>query len=177
MQRNVFLFLALAALSGTCAALKPGDRAAAGAPGPAADDRSIWMAVSDRKLGTLRGGFVLGGGLVASFAITRAVYINDQLVTQTTLNFGRVTDLTPAQSAELSRQLGSVSVVQNGPRNAVDSSQGGAAAGLIIQNSLNNQQIRQQTVIDASSNSMGMIKNLNMQSTIADGVARAAGPR
>jgi hypothetical protein len=135
----------------------------------------IWMAVNDGKLDTLRGGFDPGNGLLVSFGITRAVYINGNLVTQTTLDFSHLNDLTAAQAAQLSKQLASLNIVQNGPGNTVQAQQGGVNFGTIIQNSLNNQHIENQTIINASSNSMGMLKNLNSLSTLNQSLLNAVG--
>ena len=63
------------------------------------------MAISDNALDRLRGGFDIGGGLMVNFGITRAVYINGDLVTQTTLNFGNLTGLTTAQASQLNEQI------------------------------------------------------------------------
>lgn len=157
----------------------PGFSASAADGKPASErDGAIWMAVSDKRLDVLRGGFDAGGGLLVSLGITRAVYINGALITQTTLNFGRVTDLTTAQAAQLNRQLATLNLVQNGPGNFVQpGAANGATGGTIIQNTLNNQQIVNQTVINASSNAMGMMRNLNLQNTLADTLSRAAAPR
>jgi hypothetical protein len=146
-------------------------------PDPEGRSEEIWMAVNDGKLDTLRGGFDAGNGLLVSFGITRAVYINGNLVTQTTLDFGHLTDLTAAQAAQLSKQLASLNIVQNGPGNTVQAQQGGVNFGTIIQNSLSNQHIENQTIINASSNSMGTLKNLNSLSTLNDSLLSAVGAR
>jgi|UPI000685C18B hypothetical protein len=133
----------------------------------------VWMAVSSQKLDEMRGGFDPGNGLLVSFGITRAVYINGSLVTQTTLDFGHVNNLSPVQAAQLSKQLSTLNLVQNGPGNTVQPQQGGANYGTVIQNTLDNQRIVNQTVINATSNAAGMLRNFNIQSTVSDGVARA----
>jgi hypothetical protein len=134
--------------------------------------------VSDRTLDGLRGGFDLGSGLMVSFGITRNVYINGELVNQTSLNLGQLAGLSSAQAAELGRQFGALNlVVQNGPGNSIAPEAMGAAFATLIQNSLNNQQIIQQTVINASSNALGLIKNLNTQATVNEALARAIGGR
>lgn len=138
---------------------------------------AVWEAVSERTLDGLRGGFDVGGGLLVSFGITRAVYINGDLVTQTTLNFGRLSELTPAQAAQLDQQMAALNLVQTGPGNSVAPDVVSTGAGTIIQNTLNNQHIVNQTVIDARSNAMGMIKNLNIQNTLNEALTRSAAPR
>lgn len=138
---------------------------------------AVWQAVGDRTLDGLRGGFDVGGGLLVSFGITRAVYINGDLVTQTTLNFGRISELTPMQAAQLGQQMAALNLVQIGAGNSVDPDALATGAGTVIQNTLNNQHIVNQTVIDARSNAMGMIKNLNIQNTLNEALTRSAAPR
>jgi hypothetical protein len=147
------------------------------AAGPDSEEASagVWMTVSDKTLDHMRGGFDPGNGLLVSFGITRATYINGNLVTQTTLDFSHITDLTPAQATQLSKQMASLNLVQNGPGNTVQAQQGGVNFGTIIQNSLNNQTIVNQTIINASSNSAGTIKNINTLSTLNDSLLGAIG--
>lgn len=149
------------------------------AAGPAlqAPSAGVWQSVSNRKLDNLRGGFDLGRGMMVSFGISRAVYINGSLVTHTTLNLGNLSGLTPAQTAQLPSQILALRLVQNGPGNSVQSGTVGTGLSTVIQNSLDNQQIINQTVINASSNSLGIIKNMNLQTTINEAVNRAIGGR
>ena len=147
------------------------------APGLPARADAIWQAVSNRTLDRQRGGFDVGSGLLVSFGITRAVYINGDLVTQTSLNFGRVADITPAQATQLSRQMAALNLVQVGPGNRVAPDVLASGTGTIIQNTLNNQRIMNQTVINARSNAMGMIKNLNTQNTLSEALNRSAAGR
>lgn len=141
-------------------------------PGPSA---GVWMTVSNETLDHMRGGFDPGNGLMVSFAITRAVYINGNLMTQTTLDFSHLSDLTTAQVAQLGKQLSNLNLIQNGPGNTAQALPSGASVGTIVQNTLNNQQIQSQTIINASSNSLGMIKNLNTLTTLSNAVNAAVG--
>jgi hypothetical protein len=147
------------------------------APALPARADAVWQAVSNRTLDSQRGGFEVGSGLLVSFGITRAVYVNGDLVTQTSLNFGRVADLTPAQASQLAKQMAALNLVQVGPGNRVAPDVLANGTGTIIQNTLNNQHIVNRTVIDARSNAMGMIKNLNVQNTLSDALNRSAAAR
>lgn len=138
---------------------------------------TVWQAVADRTLDSLRGGFDAGGGLLVHFGITRALYVNGDLVTQTTLDFGRIGDLTPAQATQLGRQMAALNLVQIGPGNHVEPQATGGAFGIVIQNTLDNQHIANQTVIDARSNALGLVKALNLQSTLDEALSRGVGPR
>lgn len=154
----------------------------------------VWMAVGDQQLESMRGGFSMGNGLLVSFGITRAVFINGALITETTLNVGRMADLSPAQASELSQRLETLNLVQNGPGNTFASGPAstttspaaagptvtaiaGSSTGTLIQNSLNNQQIRYQTIINASSNGLGMVRSLNLHNTLADSIRQSVGQR
>ena len=141
---------------------------------------SIWLAASDRTLDKMRGGFDLGMGLMVSFGISRAVYINGQLITSTTFRVGDLTSLTPQQAVALSQQISpqtQAQVVKNGPGNTMELSVGTVPLSTFIQNTLNNQTIRNQTIIDVTSNGMGIVKGLNLQATIDAAIADALGTR
>ena len=155
---------------------------------------NIWQAVGNQTLDSFRGGFNMGNGLTVSFGITNAVYINGALMTETTLNIGRMADLSPSEAAELGQKLDTLSLVQNGPGNTVTagtaaapkklgstdtavSSIAGTAGGTIIQNSLNNQHILYQTTVNASSNGLGMVRTSNLQNTLAEAIQQSVGQR
>jgi hypothetical protein len=143
-----------------------------------APQESVWLAASDRTLEQLRGGFDLGAGLVVSFGISRAVYINGQLITSTSLQVGDLSRLTPVQAATLGQQIATqTQVVQNGPGNTLDAGALTIPLATYIQNTLNNQTIRSQTVIQATSNGLSMVQSLNLQATINQAIANAVGNR
>ena len=126
---------------------------------------------------TLRGGFDLGSGLFVSFGISRAVYINNQLVTTTSFQTSGLDKLAQVQFAELARQLTAQQqqVVQNGPGNTVDTGALSLPLATYIQNTLNNQTIRTETVIPAHTNGAALLRTMNLQATINDAVNRAIG--
>jgi hypothetical protein len=158
----------LAALA--CAQLQAAD------PGsPLKRTEETWMAVSDEALDAQRGGFDIGTGLLVNFGISRAIFINGVLMTETTLNFGQLDKLTGTQAAELGRQLSSLNLVQNGPGNTVEGPLGGV--GTVVQNTLNNQRLATHTVINVQTNGMSMLKDLNTANTLTEGIARAIGGR
>jgi hypothetical protein len=141
-------------------------------------DNSMWLAASDRTLDRLRGGFDLGSGLLVSFGISRAVYINGQLVATTSFQSGDIAKITPAQVAVLSEQAASqVQLVQNGPGNTVEPGALTVPLATFIQNTLNDQTLRTQTVIQASTNGLSTLRSMNLQATIREAVANAIGNR
>jgi hypothetical protein len=166
------------------------DAAPGSAPAPA-PGRSIWLAASDQTLDQMRGGFDLGSGLLVSFGISRALSINGQLITSTSLNLGELARLTPMQAAALGQQMAAqTQVVQNGSGNTFTPT-GPAAApaslpaaspvtlpmATVIQNTLNHQTIRNLTIIEATSNAMGLVKGLNLRATIDDAISNALANR
>lgn len=147
---------------------------------PQQSGESIWLAASDQTLGTMRGGFDLRTGLMVSFGISRAVYVNGQLITSSTFQVGDLASLAPTQAAALGQQMPTqtqAQVIKNGSGNTVELSTGAVPLATFIQNTVDNQTIRNQTIIDATSTGMGMVKGLNLQATINEAIANAIGAR
>lgn len=137
-------------------------------------DDSLWLAASNKTLDKLRGGFDFGGGLMVSFGISRTVFINGQMVATTSFQVGDMAKLTSAQTEALGQQISTqAQVVQNGPGNRVDTGAGTVPLAIYIQNTLNNQTLRSQTVIDVASNGLNLVKSLNLQSTLNDSINNA----
>jgi hypothetical protein len=119
------------------------------------------------KLAAVRGGFDLGGGLEVSFGIERAVYINGNLVTYSSINIPDVAHITTQQAMALASTLSTVNVVQDGPGNTFDpSSIGQAAAATVIQNTLNNQAIRSLTTLNVSVDTLNALRDQGMQQAL-----------
>ena len=127
------------------------------------------MAISETSLDRVRGGFS-GDGLNISFGIERAVYINGALVTTTTLNvsdLGRIT----AGRATAALDIGTIALIQNGAGNSVAAGTiSSSSIGTVIQNTLDGQKIQNLTVINATANSLGVLRNLNLQSSLRGAV-------
>ena len=139
-------------------------------------EEPVWLAASDAKLDQLRGGFDAGGGLVVSFGISRALFVNGQLVSSTSFQVGDTSRLTPVQTELLGQQISSqaqAQLVQNGPGNTIDIGVAGVPLATYIQNTLNNQTIRNQTVIQATSSGLSLVKSLNLQTTLNDSINSA----
>lgn len=144
------------------------------AAGRADADGPLWTAVNDSTLASMRGGFDFGNGLMVSFGIERAVYINGSLVTSTTINVGDLARVTPEQAALVSRQEAAINLVQNGPGNAAAlTSSDLATPGTVIQNTLSNQNIQSQTIINASTNALSMMKTLNTLTSLRDALGNS----
>ena len=181
-----------------CALLSVGAQFSAHAQAGAAAQEQLWLAVEDTTLARMRGGFAVGDGLMVSLGITRALYINGALVTETRLHLDPAQPLNSVQAAQLGQQLQSLSLVQNGPGNvfhagsasglqaaaqaaagssALISSITGLGPGTIVQNSLSGQNILNQTTIDASSSGLSMLRAAQLQSDINQAVQQAIGAR
>ena len=173
-----------AAMAGAQAATLPSDVAEipdvvelAGAP-EGAEAGEMWLAVSHRQLDTLRGGFNLGDGLMVSFGISRVAYINEQLVASTILQFGDITRLSAQQAARLGQQLMlQPQIVQNGPGNALQEGAVSSPLATVVQNTLSDQLVRTQTVINVSSNGLSALRNMNLQASIQSALNNALGRR
>ncbi len=133
-------------------------------------------AVSEHRLEAVRGGFDFGHGLLASFGIERAVYINGHLAASSSAQVPDVGRMTPDQAAALAATTGTVEVIRNGAGNSVDASAfNQVTAATVIQNSLDNQDIRSLTTIHAAVNSQVAFRSLNLQQSLQAGLIGSLG--
>jgi hypothetical protein len=133
-------------------------------------------AVSNSRLATIRGGFDTGSGLLASFGIDRAVYVNGNLVTSTSLSIPNIEQMSAAQASALAAMVGTVNVTQNGPGNSFDVAPfGQTTAATVVQNTLNNQRIQSLTTINTTVNTLDMFKSLNLQSSLQSALINSLG--
>jgi hypothetical protein len=139
-----------------------------------------WNPVREEQLDQMRGGFISPGGLQVSLGIERLVSINGELVARTRLDISNLNHLSDEQLRQTRDALSSVKLIQNGRDNiyqAAQSAHAGAGAGVVIQNTLNDQLIRSQTVISSTVNSASLLKAINFQNSVSDALATAAGAR
>lgn len=126
---RVVLPLCLLGSAGVAHAM-PGSEAGNAAPqpqpstAPSADQAppdiaGLGQPVSDANLDHARGGFDLGGGLVASFGLQEETYINGLLVMSTSINIPDISKITQQQAAALASTLDGLNLLQNGPGNGV----------------------------------------------------------
>jgi hypothetical protein len=153
--------------------------AACAAPAPAASEAGGgWTPVNEDQLAQLRGGFTIPGGLQMSLGIERLVSINGQVLARTRVDISDLNLLSDEQLRQTRDALSSVKLIQNGVDNIYQpGASAQAAAGVVIQNTLNDQLIRSQTVISSTVNSASLLKTLNFQRSLSDALTRAAGPR
>ncbi len=127
------------------------------------------VALSQRDLDQVRGGFETSAGLKISFGIERAVYINGALVTTTSLNLSDLGKVTGGAGVASAAVAGSsnLTLIQNGPGNTfVSGPVSAATVGTIVQNTLNDQKIQSVTAINATVNSLQLVRAQNFQSTL-----------
>ena len=134
-----------------------------------------WVALNSTQLDEVRGGFVTDGGLKISFGIERAVYLNGNLVTTTSLNIADLSRISGGRAQVTGTGVGSLGLVQSGAGNvflpgAISSS---AAGTTIIQNSLDGQKIQTMTTIDAVVNSTGILRSINLQSSMQSAIVNS----
>lgn len=122
--------------------------------------------VPNQRLDTVRGGFDLGDGLEASLGIERAVYIDGNLVTYTSVTIPDLAHVTTQQATALANALSTVNV-QNGPGNSFNpSSVGNTTAATVIQNTLNNQTIRNMTTLNIAVNTLNAFRDSGLQQAL-----------
>ena len=134
-----------------------------------------WQAVGDVRLDTVRGGFDIGSGLLASFGIDRQIFVNGQLVTRSAVDIPDVARITPQQADALAAVANTVSLVQVGAGNAADPATVGQLT-TVIQNTLDQQDIRGLTTLNISVNNLSAFHGLNLQDALQSSLVNSRGP-
>lgn len=133
--------------------------------------------VDNDRLAAIRGGFDLGDGLVASFGISRAIYINGNLVAQVSVDIPDVAQIDRKQAEALATLVNGVTLIRNGPGNVVDPESFNRTAGaIVIQNTLDNQQIQALTTLDTRVRNLGQFSSLNLANTLQQALVNSRGP-
>ncbi|MHB8913202.1 MAG: hypothetical protein ACYC42_11260 [Lysobacter sp.] len=132
---------------------------------------SEWIAVPPERLDELRGGFVMPSGLLMSFGIERAVYVDGQLVATARFNVPDIARITVEQATALAGMQDTM-LVQVGEGNTfVPNGMG----GIVIQNTLDNLDIRALTTISVASSTLGMFQDLNSYAALQGALLSAPG--
>jgi len=143
---------------------------------PTSDAIAGWTPVGEDTLDTTRGGFDVGNGLVASFGIDRAVYVNGNLVTSTSFNVPDIGHMTTQQAQAMQTALSTVQVTQIGPNNTFDPAALGPNTGAtVIQNTLDNQHIQSITTINTSVNSLNAFRQGALQEALQQAQLQSLG--
>lgn len=134
---------------------------------------SDWQPVGDTTLDSCRGGFTTPTGLILSIGIERIISINGDVVSHTMLQTGDLSTATGEHNSAARQDIALGSITQVGPNNTYRSALDQTIAGTFVQNTLNNQSIRSQTIINSTVNSASLLKDLNFQSTLRDSIISA----
>lgn len=114
-----------------------------------------WIAMDPARLADHRGGMVLASGLQVAFGFERLAYVNGELVAALHVQVADLRHITAEEATQLAR-LSETQLVQIGTGNTMRAD----VAGLVIQNTLDGQQIRVQTSLDVSVGTLGMLQAL-----------------
>ena len=117
-----------------------------------------WTPVDPARLMQMRGGMQMPSGLSVSFGIERAVYVNGALVANTSLHIADVSRISTEQAQALAA-LKQGMVVRIGEGNVLDAT--GIGNGLVIQNTLDNQDIQATTKLDVGVDTLGTLQQMN----------------
>lgn len=133
-------------------------------------------AVGDERLDGLRGGFE-SGGLQVAFGFERVTTINDTLVAHAAFHIPDLARITPEQAAQLGAVFGRLQLIQNGDGNVFEPPAFAGGTATVIQNTLDDQTIRQSTTIDAATNGLRFVREFNVLGTLHEALAAPLAPR
>lgn len=123
--------------------------------------------LADSELDTLRGGFFDDQSLKISFGIERLVSIGDQLVAVTKLTIPELTAVNQASASQPRVERLPNIVLQSGTGNTAPLPRELPVSGLtLIQNSLDNQMIRNATQLNVVVNGLEVARSLSLSSSM-----------
>jgi len=134
-------------------------------------------AVDSAALDEARGGFLTGDGLMVNLGLERLVSINGNVVERTELQLGDIGKLTRGEANLSAETVGELRLIQNGDVRSLAGNAQNLLGGTIIQNSLNDQLIKNQTSINATVNTAGMLRALNFGTSLNNALSTAVAPR
>ena len=134
-------------------------------------------AVDSATLDEARGGFLTPSGLVVTLGLERLVTINGNVVERTEMQLGDIGKLARGEGAISRDALGQLRLIQTGDVRTMAGNAANLLGGTVIQNSLNDQMIRNQTSINATVNTAGMLRALNFGASLNNALSTAVAPR
>ena len=134
-------------------------------------------AVDSAMLEEARGGFITADGLMVTLGLERLVSINGTVVERTEMQLGDIGKLARGEGAIARDALGELRLIQNGDVRTMAGNAQNLLGGTIIQNSLNDQTIRNQISINATVNTAGMLRALNFGASLNNALSTAVGTR
>lgn len=139
------------------------------------EESSFGTPVAAEALDEARGGFDVPGGLSLSLGIERVVSVNGEVLSRSNISIPDLTSITADQARQAQEALGAARLVQLGNNNFAGVETGLGNGATLLQNTLNGQTIRTDTIINSSVNSMSLLKDMNFQATMRDALVRSAG--
>jgi hypothetical protein len=133
----------------------------------ATDPGEPWTPVPPERLEEMRGGFELPSGLLLSFGIERLVHVNGQLVASARL------DIAGGQVEGDPSAFNQTLLVQVGEGNRFEPT---GLGGVVVQNTLDHQDIRISTRIDAQVGTLGVFQAIQHQEALQGALAGAVLP-
>lgn len=145
-----------------------------------ADELTTSKVATEQELSVMRGGFITNEGLMVSFGIERAIYVNGVLDTASNFIISSI-DNNSALKYSTSAFSGenAVKVVQIGPAGSNTFSPANITGNLlpggftVIQNSLDNQFVNNTTIFNASVTNSNLFREMNLTSLISQQMIRA----
>jgi len=134
-------------------------------------------AVDSATLEAARGGFITADGLMVTLGLERLVSINGTVVERTEMQLGDIGKLARGEGTLSRDALGELRLIQNGDVRTMAGNAQNLLGGTIIQNSLNDQTIRNQISINATVNTAGMLRALNFGASLNNALSSAVGTR
>ena len=132
-------------------------------PAIAAEAPPGWVPVGEHVLAEARGGFDTGNGLLVSLSIDRVLSLNGNVIAS-----GQLSTANAALSAFQVARVGEGSALAGAAQ---------PLAGLLLQNSANDQLIRSRTTIDATVNSLSILKDMHFGDSLRQSLSTAILPR
>lgn len=126
--------------------------------------QSLWQPVDEHRLEQMRGGYALPSGMVVAFGIERTVQVNGELVLASKIAIADLGRLTPEQARALA-DVNHTQVVQIGAGNDAATQSG---AGLVVQNTMDNQHIQALTRIDVAVDTLAQLQALHASAVLHD---------
>ena len=132
-----------------------------------------WVALPPSRLAEMRGGYQLPSGLELSFGIERLIYVNGDLVASTRVNIPELSRITAQQAHHLADASEGM-LVQLGDGSTFAPS-GLARNALVIQNSIDGQDISAITTLNVGVGSLGMFQSIHANDALQAALQRAPG--
>ena len=134
--------------------------------------RADWTPIDPARLLQMRGGLQMPSGLSLSFGIERAVYVNGELVANASLRIADISQISTEQAKALVA-MNEGMVVRIGEGNQLDAT--GIGNGLVIQNTLDGQDIQAITTLDVGVDTLGMLQEMNTYDALQNALLNTPG--